>query len=127
MTALSIKELRDFLNIYHREPRRDEADLFVLTSKQCPDFEIVLENREDINDRKRWDIGIDKIDGNDRSFSNWLEDYELLHHDVSKFEDWEFAKYEGDLLETLILKVQWQIFSDFTNAIKLVRDHRNMR
>lgn len=94
MTTLSIKDLRDFLNIYHREPRNDETNSFVLTSKQCPDCEIVLENHEDMNDKKVWDIGIDKIKGNDRSFSNWFEDYEFLHHDVSKFEDWEFAKDE---------------------------------
>lgn len=124
MTTLSIKDLRNFLNIYHREPRRDESDSFVLTSKQYPEFEIVLENREDINDRKRWDIGIDRIEQNVRSFSNWLEDYELLHHEVSKFEDWTFAKDEGDLLENLILKVQWQIFSDFSNAMELVRTNR---
>lgn len=124
MTTLSIKDLRDFLNIYHREPRRDEASSFVLTSKQYPECEIILENREDMNDRKRWDIGIDRIQQNVRSFCNWLEDYELLHHDVSKFDDWEFAKDEGDLLENLILKVQWQIFSDFSNAMELVRTNR---
>ena len=124
MTTLSIKHLRDFLNIYHREPRRGEAECFVLTSKNFPDCEIVLENHEDMNDKKVWDIGVDKIDGNIRSFSNWLEEYELLHHDVSKFEDWEFAKDEGDLLENLILKVQWQIFSDFSNAMELVRINR---
>lgn len=124
MTTLSIKDLRDFLNLYYRETRADEADSFVLTSKQCPDCEIVLENHEDMKDKKVWDIGIDKIKGNIRSFSNWLEEYELLHHDVSKFEDWEFAKDEGDLLENLILKVQWQIFSDFSNAMELVRTNR---
>lgn len=126
MNTLSIKDLRDFLNLYHRETRADEADSFVLTSKKYPDCEIVLENHEDMNDEKVWDIRIDKIDSNERSFDNWLEDYELLHHDVSKFEDWEFAKYAGDLLETLILKVQWQISSDFNNAIKLVRTNRKV-
>lgn len=124
MNTLSIKDLRDFLNIYHRETRADEADSFILTSKKCPDCEIVLENHEDINDKKVWDIGIDKIEQNDRSFSNWLEDYELLHHEVSKFKDWKFAKEKGDLLENLILKVQWQIFSDFSNAMELVRINR---
>lgn len=114
------------MNLYHRETRADEADSFVLTSKKYPDCEIVLENHEDMNDEKVWDIGIDKIEGNNRSFDNWLEDYELLHHDVSKFEDWEFAKDEGDLLENLILKVQWQISSDFNNAIKLVRTNRKV-
>lgn len=124
MTTLSIKDLRDFLNIYHRKPRQDEASSFILTSKQCPDYEIVLENHEDMKDKKVWDIGIDKIEGNIRSFSNWLEEYELLHHDVSKFEDWEFAKDEGDLLEKLILKVQWKFFSDFSKAMELVRTNR---
>ena len=124
MTTLSIKHLRDFLMLYHRETRADEADSFILTSKQCPGFEIILENHEDMNDEKVWDIGIDKIEGNNRSFDNWLEDYELLHHDVSKFDDWEFAKDEGDLLEYLILKVQWQIFSDFSHAMELVRTNR---
>lgn len=124
MTTLSIKHLRDFLNIYHRETRADEADSFALTSKKFPNCEIVLENHEDMNDKKVWDIGIDRIEQNNRSFSNWLEDYELLHHEVSKFEDWTFSKDEGDLLENLILKVQWQIFSDFSNAMKLVRTNR---
>ena len=123
MNTLSIKDLRDFLMLYHRETSADEADSFILTSKQCPGFEIILENDEDINDKKVWNIIIESIESGGR-VTYFPGDYDLLTHEVSKFKDWKFAKEKGDLLENLILKVQWQIFSDFSNAMELIRTNR---